>query len=124
MTPTTLFRNRKGLTDLGNKLMVAEGRRGEGAVRGFGIHVYTPPYLKWVTDKDLLTGQHRELCSKLRGLLDGKGAWGRVDTCVRLSEFLCCPPQAITILFSARPQYKIKSFKKRNVIAVRIPHLS
>ena len=62
------------------------GGRGEGAVRGFGIHVYTPPYLKWVTDKDLLTGKHRELCSKLRGLLDGKGAWGRVDTCVCLSS--------------------------------------
>ena len=27
---------------------------GEGTVREFGIHTYLLPYLKWITDKDLL----------------------------------------------------------------------
>ena len=34
--------------------MVAEGRRGEGAVRGFGIDICTLLCLKWTTTKDLL----------------------------------------------------------------------
>ena len=30
------------------------GRMGEGRVREFGIDMYTPLYLKWITSKDLL----------------------------------------------------------------------
>ena len=26
--------------------------------------------------------QHRELCAMLSGSLDGRGVWGRMDTCV------------------------------------------
>ena len=29
----------------------------------FGTDIYMMPYLKQITNKDLLTGQHRELCS-------------------------------------------------------------
>ena len=28
--------------------------RGEGTVRELGIDMYTPPYLKWITNKDLV----------------------------------------------------------------------
>ena len=55
----------------------------------------TLPYLKWITNKD----NHRELCSMLRGSLDGKGVWGRLDTCICMAEYLCCPPETITTLF-------------------------
>ena len=43
------------LTDLENKLMVTR-REGwvEEIVREFGIDMYTLPYLKWITNKDLL----------------------------------------------------------------------
>ena len=34
---------------------------------------------------------HRELCVMLCGSLDGRGVWGRMDTCVCIAEFLCCP---------------------------------
>ena len=30
------------------------GYQGEGIVRQFGINMYTLPYLKWITNKDLL----------------------------------------------------------------------
>ena len=39
------------------------------------------------------TVQLRELCSGLRGSLDGRGVWGRVDACVCTVESLCCSPE-------------------------------
>ena len=42
--------------------------------------------------------QHRELCSVLGGSLDGKGAWGRMDTHVCMAESLHCSPETITTL--------------------------
>ena len=40
----------------------------------------------------------RELCSMLHGNLDGRGIWGRMDTCICMVESLCCPSKTITIL--------------------------
>ena len=37
--------------------------------------------------------QHMELCSMLCASLDGKEAWGRMDTCICMAESLCCSPQ-------------------------------
>ena len=34
------------------------------------------------------TAQHMELCSTLYGSLDGRGVWGRMDTCVCMAESL------------------------------------
>ena len=34
----------------------------------------------------------------LCGSLDGRGVWGRMDTCVCMAESLCYPPEAITTL--------------------------
>ena len=56
------------------------------------------------------TVQHMELCSMLCGSLDGRGVWGRMDTCVCMTESLCCSPETYNIE-SAAPQYEI-SFKK------------
>ena len=36
----------------------------------------------------------------LGGSLDGRGVWGRMDTCVCVTESLCCPPEIITLLIS------------------------
>ena len=44
------------------------------------------------------TVQQRELCSMLCASLDGRGAWGRMDTCICLAESLCCSPETITTL--------------------------
>ena len=47
--------------------------------------------------------EHRELCSMLRGSLDGRGARERMDTCVCMAESLCCPPETITTLLICYP---------------------
>ena len=44
------------------------------------------------------TVEHRELCSVLCGSLDGRRVQGRMDTCMCVAEFLCCPPETITTL--------------------------
>ena len=44
--------------------------------------------------------------------LDGRGVCGRMDSCICVAESLCCPPETLTALLSAIPQYKIKRFLK------------
>ena len=34
----------------------------------------------------------------LCGSLNGRGVWGRIDTCIRMAESLCCSPETITTL--------------------------
>ena len=57
------------------------------------------------------TVYHRELCSMLCGILDGRGVWGRMDTCVSIcvAESLCCSPETITtVLVGRTPNTKLK----------------
>ena len=50
-----LFVKHNRLTELENEVMVISRERWEeGTVREFGMHMYTLPYLKWITSKDLL----------------------------------------------------------------------
>ena len=59
--------------------MVIQGRgRMEARDREFGMDVYTLLYSKWITNKDLLCNM--KLCSVLRGSLDERRVWGRMDT--------------------------------------------
>ena len=53
------------------------------------------------------TVQHMELCSMLCGSLDGRGVWGRMDTCLYMAESLHCSLE--TIVNQLYPQYKVKS---------------
>ena len=39
---------------------------------------------------------YMELCSVLRGNLDGRGVWERMDTCLCMAELFCCAPETIT----------------------------
>jgi len=53
-----------------------------------------------------------ELCLVLHDSLDGRGVWGRVDTCRCMAESLYCPPETIpTVLIGYTPIQKKK--KKR-----------
>ena len=57
------------------------------------------------------TVEHMKLCSMLCGNLDGRGVWGRMDTCICMAESLCCSPETITImLISFTP---VQKFKKK-----------
>ena len=45
-----------------------------------------------------------ELCSMLGASLDESGVWGRMDTCIYMSESLHCSPEtAITLLIDYTP---------------------
>ena len=45
------------------------------------------------------TVKHMELCSMLCGNLDGRGVWGKMDTCICMAESLLCSPETVTTLF-------------------------
>ena len=61
-----------------------------------GSPMYILLYLKWITNKDLLYSawNSAQFCSSL----DRWGVWGRMDSCMCMDEFLCCPPETITTL--------------------------
>ena len=86
------LQNRNRLAYLENKLMVAGGRMRKD--RELWMDVYTVLYLKWITNKYLLSSTWNVKCS-----LVGRGFWSRMDTCICITEFLHCSPEAITMLF-------------------------
>ena len=48
--------------------------------------------------------------------LDGKAVWGRMDTCIRMIEFLCCSPERITALligYTSKQNKKVEKIKKK-----------
>ena len=57
--------------------------------------------------------------SLLNVMWHGRGVWGRMDTCLRLAEFLCCSPEAITTLFINWPIQNKTLFTK-----MYMPHQS
>ena len=65
------------------------------------MDMYTLLYLKWITNKGP-TVQHMELCLMFCGSLDGRGVWGRMDTCMCMAESLHCSPETLTTLFVNR----------------------
>ena len=46
--------------------------------------------------------------------LDGRGVWGRMDTCVCMGESLCCSPKTIIMLLISYTPIQNKKFKKIN----------
>ena len=52
-----------------------------------------------------------ELCSMSRGSLDGRGVWGKMDTCIRMAGSLCCPPETMTTLSIGYNPLQNKTFK-------------
>ena len=78
------MQNRKRLTDLENKLLVAgqgggeEGR--EGKVRELGVVMYTLLYLKWIINKDLLYSTGNSAQCSVAAWMGGElgGEWIRV----------------------------------------------
>ena len=55
-----------------------------------------------------------ELCSMLCGSLDGKGVWGRMYTCISMTESLSCPPETITASLISCTPIQNKKFKDKN----------
>ena len=57
----------------------------------------------------------RELCSMSSGSLAERGFWERMDTCLCMTEFLCCPPETITTLLMDYTPIQNKKFKNKKV---------
>ena len=53
-----------------------------------------------VDNQQLPTVLNMELCFVLCNNLDGRGAWGQIDTCRCMAEFFCCPLGSVTILLT------------------------
>ena len=69
----------------------------------------------WTRLKRLSDQQwHMELCSMLCGSLDGRGVWGRVDTCIHMAESLCCSPETITTLLIGYTAIQLENNKKNS----------
>ena len=56
--------------------------------------------------------QHREVCSMSRGSRDGTGVYGRMDTCICLSESLHCSPETVTTLLPGNTPTQNKKSRK------------
>ena len=74
-------------------LRLPGGKDSQGLWEG---HVHTAVFR--MDDQQGPTVQHMELRSMLCASLDGRGVWGRMDTCIRMAESLHCSPVNITAL--------------------------
>ena len=69
--------------------------------------------------EDEVVGWHHRLngpCSMSCGSLEGRGVWGRMDTCIWMAEPLCYPPETITTLLIG---YTSVKNKKSYITALR-----
>ena len=53
-----------------------------------------------------------KLCSMLCGSLDGRGVWGRIDTCICTDELLPCSLETIKTLLISHIPTQNKKLKK------------
>ena len=58
--------------------------------------------------------QHMELCSTLCASLNGRGIWGRMDTCICMAKSLCCSAKTATTLLIGYTPIQNKKFKVTN----------
>ena len=82
-----LFTKQNTFTDLENELRVAGGRMEKEIAREFGINIYTPLYLKWITNKVLQYSTGNSAQCYVAVWMGGEfgGEW--IHVCVWLSPF-------------------------------------
>lgn len=89
--------------------------RGEGAVRDFGMDMYTLVYLKWIANKDLLYSTWN-LLNVMAGP-NGTGAWGRMDTWACMAN-----PSAVHLKLSQHCSL-VKSSNTQNIPSLQMRKL-
>lgn len=62
--------------------------------------------------------RHRELCSMLCGSLVGRGAWGRMNTCVGMAEHSAVHLKLPQQCYPSILQYNIKNLKKIQILTL------
>ena len=72
------------------------GCQGEGwgkeIVRAFGMNMHTLLHFKWITNKDLLYSMWNSAQCYVAAMI-GEESGGRMDTCICMTECLCCSPK-------------------------------
>ena len=58
----------------------------------------------------------------LYGHLDGRGIWGRMDTCICMAESLCCPPENVKSLLIGYTPIQYKKVFLMPIFIVYTPH--
>ena len=78
--------------------MVAMGERlgGRDSCRVWDGHAH--PAMSKMDNQQGPTVYHRELCSMLCGSLNGRGVWGRMNTCIYILESLSYSPEIVATL--------------------------
>ena len=77
----------------------------------FQARPHTLPCLKWITNRALLHGTWNSAQCYVEAL-DGRGVWGRMNTCICMAESLRCSSETITtLLISYSPRLNKKKFK-------------
>ena len=92
-----------------------QGSQGEEIVKDFGKVMYTLLCLKWITNKNLFYGKHKELSSVLHESLDGSRVWQRMDTWICMAESLRCSSETITTLLIDYTPISIEKIKFKKV---------
>ena len=64
--------------------------------------------------------KHMEFCSMICGRLDGRGVWGRMDTCICMAESLHGSPETIKILLTSYTPIQNKKFFKKKLMIQRL----
>ena len=59
-----------------------------------------------------------ELCSRLFDSLDGRGVWGRMDTCICMAESFRPSPETVTTLLISYIPIQNKTFKNQSASAM------
>ena len=71
--------------------------QGKETAREFGKIMYTLLYLKWITNKDLFYSAGSSVQHYVAAWMRME-VWGRMDTCICMTESLCYSPETITAL--------------------------
>ena len=80
-----------------NLWLLGGTEKGMGLVREFGAGCVHTAIFK-MENQQGPTVYYTKLCSMLCGSLDGRGARGRMDSLICMSESLHCSPEIITTL--------------------------
>jgi len=75
---------------------MGEGLGGRDSCRVWDGHAH--PAMSKMDKQQGPTVYHRELCSMLCGSLNGRGVWGRMNTCICMLESLSYSPEIIAAL--------------------------
>ena len=87
-----------GVTDVENKFMVTREWGWGGINWEIGIDIYTPLYIKLITNKNLLYSTENSTQYSVMVYMGKESKKKRVDIGICITDSLCCTPETNTTL--------------------------